>query len=57
MGKRGERDIEKRGGDVTMVPEEGLKDTSPSPFRGLQLVNRNIVISFLLIRCSVKERW
>ncbi len=50
-------DIEKRGGLVTMVTEEGLKDTLPSPFQGLRLVNRNIVMSFILIHRSVKERW
>jgi hypothetical protein len=55
-GKSEELDVEKCGGLVTMVTEEGLKDTSPSPVRGLSLFNRNMFISFVLIHYSVKER-
>lgn len=40
-----ELDLKTPGGLVATVTEEGLTDASPSPNRGLPLVNRNIVIN------------
>jgi len=54
-GKEEPLNIEKRGGLATLTTVEGLKDMSPCPFRGLPLANRNMVVSFVLMYCSVKE--
>lgn len=47
--------VEKRAEPVAMVTEHGSKDASPSHFRGLPRMSRNISISFVLMDYSVKE--
>jgi hypothetical protein len=56
MGKRERLGAKKRAELVAMETEHGSKDASPTAFRGLPRISKNISISFVLIHFSVKEQ-